>query len=894
MMDRFWQSLQRLFSFFRRAELDRELDAEIASHVQLAIEENLQRGLSPDEARRQALLRFGGSQQAKEQHREARSLPFLETLFQDLRFAFRVLRKSPGFTAVSVLTLALGIGATTAIFSVVYGVLLRPLPFTEPNRIMAIFEVNNHGTWSHLADPNFDDFRDQNHSFEAIAKYNANVVSVSGTSQPTRTMVAGVTPGFFKVFRVQPILGRDFGAEDNKKGAAPVVLVSYGYWKQYLGSPVDVSQSHLRIGNAVYSVIGVLPADFEFPPDVALWLPADLDGENTSRTSHNYLAVGRLRDFVTAQQANSDISALARRIHETSSEQGDYLLKDAAVVPLQDSLTGKVRSPLLILLGAVGFLLLVACANVANLLLAQASVRERELAVRSALGAPRGRLIRQFLTEAFVLSLVGGGFGVLGAFLGIAGLIDLAPENLPRLDSISISIPVFLFALLLTSGVAAGLGAFTAVRATSGDLRGGLEEGGRGQAGSQSSQRIGRAIVAGQIAVTLVLVIGAGLLGRSLLKVLELNPGFRVDKIITMDVALPWAEDPKTKASQGIFFSDLIDRLKQLPGVRNVGATSGLPLDEGGGLPDGQFLLMTQNEIHKSPNDLGALSQQKERLGIADFGVVTHGYFQVLQIPLIRGRFFDEHDGPDSPHVAVISESLARERWPGQDPISHTIEFGNMDGDLRLLTIVGIVGDVHNYSLDLPPRPTVYVDLFQRPRSTITVTMLSDADTQMVTSEARRILHDLNPDIPTRFRTFPQIYSASLGSRRFNVILIGFFGIAALLLATAGVFGVMAYSVSRRTREIGVRVALGASSREVLGMILGQGMRTILIGVAIGLVGALALTRSVQSLLFGVTPTDPLTFAAVILLLMGAALLACYIPARRATKVDPMVALRYE
>jgi len=896
MMDRFWQSLQRLFSFFRRAQLDRELEAEMSSHLELAIEENLRRGLSPTEARRQALLRFGGPQQAKEQHREARSLPFLETLFQDLRFAFRVLRKSPGFSAIAVLTLALGIGATTAIFSVVYGVLLRPLPFSEPNRIMAIFEDNNYGTWSHLADPNFDDFRDQNHSFEAIAKYNADVVSVSGASQPTRTMVAGVTPGFFRVFRVQPVFGRDFNTDDNKKGAAPVVLVSYGYWKQYLGSPLDLSQSHLRIGNAVYSVIGVLPADFQFPPDVALWLPADLDGENTSRTSHNYLSVGRLGDGVTAQQANADISAIARRIHETSSEQGDYLLKDAAVVTLQDSLTGEVRLPLVILLGAVGFLLMVACANVANLLLAQASVRERELAVRSALGAPRGRLIRQFLTEALLLSLIGGGLGLLGASLGIAGLIALAPENLPRLDSVSISIPVLLFALLLTTAVAAGLGAFIAVRATSGDLRGSLEEGGRGQAGSQSSQRIGRAIVTGQIAVTLVLVIGAGLLGRSLLKVLELNPGFRVDKIITMDVSLPWADwtDVKAKAGQAIFFSNLIGRLKQIPGVGNVGATSGLPLDEGGGLPNGQFLLMTQNEISKNPNDLNALSKQKERLGTADFGAVTSGYFQVLQIPLIRGRIFDEHDGPDSPHVAVISESLARERWPSQDPIGHTIEFGNMDGDLRLLTIVGIVGDVRDYGLDLPPKPTVYVDLLQRPRSAITVTMLSDADTQMVTSGARRILHDLNPDIPTRFRTFPQIYSASLGSRRFNVILIGFFGIAALLLATAGVFGVMAYSVSRRTREIGVRVALGASSREVLAMILGQGMRTILIGVAIGLAGSLALTRSVQSLLFGVTATDPLTFAAVILLLTGAALLACYIPARRATKVDPMVALRYE
>ena len=890
----FRQSIYRLSSFFRSAHDDRELEMEMTAHLAFAMEDNLQRGLPPSEARRQALIRFGGPQQAREQHREARSLPFLETLLQDLRFSFRMLAKNSGFTAIAVITLALGIGATTAIFSVVYGVLLRPLPFVEPNRIMAIFEVNNHGTWSHLADPNFDDFRDQNHSFEVVAKYNNDAVSVSGASQPTRNIVAGVTPGFLKVFRVQPVLGRDFNADDNKKGAVPVVLASYGYWKQYLGSPLDLSQSHLRIGNAVYSVIGVVPADFQFPPDVALWLPADLEGENTSRTSHNYLAVGRLRDGVTAQQANSDISALARRIHETSSEQGDYLLKDAAVVPLQDSLTGKVRSPLLILLGAVGFLLLVACANVANLLLAQASVRERELAVRSALGAPRGRLIRQFLTEAFSLSLIGGGLGVLGAFLGIAGLISLAPEDLPRLDSVSISIPVLLFALLLTTAVAAGLGAFTAVRATSGDLRGSLEEGGRGQAGSQSSQRIGRAIVAGQIAVTLVLVIGAGLLGRSLLKVLELNPGFRVDKIITMGIALPWAEDPKTKVSQGIFFSNLIDRLKQLPGVRNVGATSGFPLDGGGGLPDGQFLLMTQNEVPKSFDGFEALFRQKERLGTADFGVVTEGYFQVLQIPLIRGRIFDEHDGPDSPHVAVISESLARERWPGQDPIGHTIEFGNMDGDLRLLTIVGIVGDVRDYGLDLPPRPTVYVDLLQRPRSAITVTMFSDADTQMVTSDARRILHDLNPDIPTRFRTFPQIYSDSLGSRRFNVILIGFFGVAALLLATAGVFGVMAYSVSRRTREIGVRMALGASTREVLGMVLRQGALTSVIGVALGVGGSLVLTRWIQSQLFSVSATDPLTFVAVALLMLLVSLAACLGPAIKAAHVDPMVALRCE
>jgi len=793
-----------------------------------------------------------------------------------------------------VFTLALGIGASTAMFSVVYGVLLRPLPYTDPNRIMAIFEVNRGGTWSRLADPNFDDFRDQNHSFQAIAKYSANIASVSGALQPTRSLVASVSPGFFNVFRVQPIMGRDFNAADAKKGATPVVLVSYGYWKQYLGSPVDLSHSYLKIDNLVFSVVGVLPEGFQFPSDAALWMPSDLEGENPSRTSHNYSAVARLRDGVTVEQANREISAIARRIHDTSSEQGDYLLKDGVVLPLQDSITGKARPALLVLLGAVGFLLLVACANVANLLLAQASVRVRELAVRSALGAARGRLIRQFLTEAFALSLAGGGLGALAAYAGVAGLVALAPGDLPRLDEVSVSIPVLVFAFLLSTAVAAGLGAFIAGRATSGDLHQGLGEGARGQAGSQQGQRIGRVLVAAQIAVTLVLVIGAGLLGRSLKKVLDVNPGFRVDKVVTMDVSLPWVEwnDQKRKDHEAIFFSSLIERLKQIPGMRNVGATSGLPMDNG--LPDGMFLLMTQNEVPKSLDGFDPLFRQKERIGTADFCAATEGYFHVLGIPLLRGRMFDQRDGADSPHVAVISQSLARERWPGQDPIGHTIEFGNMDGDVRLLTIVGIVGDVHEYGLDAPPRPTVYVNLLQRPRSAITVTMLTNADTRMVTSAARGILQELNPEIPASFRTLSQVYSASLGSRRFNLILIAFFGTVALLLATAGVFGVMAYSVSRRTREIGVRLALGAGSREILTMILGQGLRTILIGVAIGVAGSLALTRSLESLLFGVTATDPLTFAAVILLLVGAALLACYVPALRATRVDPLVALRYE
>ena len=812
-------------------------------------------------------------------------------LWQDFRYAARGFAKNPGVTAIMVFTLALAIGATTAIFSVVYGVLLRPLPYVGADRIMAISEVNSHGRPSRLADPNFDDFRDQSHSFQSIAKYSAYPVPVSGASQPTRTTVAPVTPEFLTVFDVEPMMGRDFTASDDKKGAAPVALVSYGYWRQYLGSAHDLSQCRLKMNNAVYSVIGVLPPGFRFPDEVDVWFPADAEGENPSRTSHNYSAVGRLKDGVSVELARDDIGTIARRIYQTN-EKNDYLLRDASVVALQDSITGTVRSPLLILLGAVGFLLLVACANVANLLLAQASVRERELSIRIALGAARGRLIRQFLTEAFLLSLIGGVLGVLAALWGVAGLVALAPEQLPRLDSVSVSLPVLLFAFLLSTAVANGLGAFTAARATRGELRKGLVEGGRGQAGSQGSQRVGRAIVAAQIAITLVLVIGAGLLGRSLMKVLEVNPGFRVDKIVAMDVSLPWVDDVKERAPQGVFFSNLIDRLSRIPGVRDVGAASALPMT--GGLPDGMFLLITQNEVPQAASGLEALFQQKERSGTADFCVATDGYFRVLGIPLIRGRMFDERDAPNAPHVAVISESLAHDRWPHQDPIGHTIEFGNMDGDIRLLTIVGIVGDTHEYGLDEPARPTVYVNLFQRPRAEMTVTMLSDADTRLVSSAARGILRELNPEIPAKFQTFQQVYSASLGSRKFNVILIGFFGITALLLAAAGVFGVMAYSVSRRTREFGVRVALGATSGDVLRMVLGQGMRTILIGVAIGIVGSFALTPAVSSLLFGVRATDPVTFSAVTLLLIGVALLACYIPARRAMKVDPMVALRDE
>jgi putative ABC transport system permease protein len=823
----------------------------------------------------------------------ASRLDWIQTVPADARYALRQLAKNPGFSAIAVLTLALGIGVATAIFSVVYGVLLRPLPYPDPDRIVSIFEVTTKGYPSRLADPNFDDFRDQSRSFQAIAKYTDWTASVSGAAMPTRTTVAAVSPAFLRVLGLAPILGRGFGDADAKRGAAPTILLGYGYWRE-MGSPRDLSQSHLKLDGQVYSVIGVLPAGFRFPHDAGLWIPAGLDGESPSRTSHNYSAIARLKDGVTVQQANAEISGIARRIHDASPEKGDYLLADGMVTSLHEALTGKARLALLVLLGAVGFLLLVACANVANLLLAQASARQRELAIRSALGAGRGRLIRQFLTESLVLSLAGGLLGVAGAVAGVRGLIALAPASLPRLDSIEVSVPVLLFALLLSTAVAAGLGAFTAARATAANPGEDLIQGGRGASGSRAGRRAGRIIVAAQVAITLVLLVGAGLFGRSLIKALEVDPGFRVERIVTMDVSLPFTGDPRVKAWQVGFYANLLERLRGIPGVESVGATSGLPMD--GGHPDGQFLLMSADEVPKSFDALRPFENQKERIGNADFVAATDGYFRTLGIAVVRGRMFEARDAMDAPHAALITESLARERfsYPSRDPIGRTIEFGNMDGDLRLLTIVGVVADTHEYGPDAPPRPTVYVSLFQRPRAEISVTMRSMADPMSVSTAARDILRGLDPEIPARFRTLSQVYAASLGSRRFNVLLVGFFGATALLLATAGVFGVMAYSVSRRTREIGVRVALGAATSDVLRLIVGEGLRTVLIGAALGLAGALVLTRTVSSLLFGVTATDPIAFGSVTLLLLAAALLACWIPARRAAKVDPLVALRSE
>ena len=823
----------------------------------------------------------------------------MQALWQDLRFGLRMMEKSPGFAAIAVLTLALGIGASTSIFSVADAVLFRPLPYLNPQQIVRVWEQAPNGRRMNLANSNFEDFRTQNSTFESMADYEVSLSSVAGGSEPVRVNIAVVSSGFFPTLGVEAFRGRAFSADELRPHGTPAVIVSSRYWQQYLGGTTELSKFHLAIDGRVYPVVGVMPAGFDFPDGVAAWIPSELSPESPTRTGHNWRGLGRVRDGVTVAQARANLSAIARRISDEYGKKVD--LNDVAVVPLADAIVGDVRTGLLTLLGAVALLLLVAGANVAGLLLARTSARRKELAVRAALGAGRGRLIQQFLAESLVLSFAGGALGILIASWTVKALPAILPTNLPRQEGIAVNASVLLFALAATVAVAVALGLFAAWRAGAADLQEALCSGSRSYTGSGGGERLRGSLVIGEIAATLVILVGAGLLGRSFLRLISTSPGFRQENLVAMEFSLPvpldWSLSQAEIARQIHLTDELVARVRAIPGAESAGVAGALPVAAGDNLADGGFLILNGQKPPANFDDFGRMAQDPSILGHADYCVASEGYFRTLGISLLRGRIFGDEDDANSPHVAVISEALARQRWPNQDPIGQTIEFGNMDGNLKPLTIVGIVRDVRAAGLDSPSPAIVYVDYRQRgmnANASPTILVRSAGPSGEIVSAARGIFRELAPDVPVKFSTFEDDMGGWLADRRFLLLLVGLFAAAALALAAVGIYGVVAFSVTRRTQEIGVRVALGAQRADVLRLVLGEGARMAAIGVVIGVGASLAVTRLLSSLLFGITATDPATFAGVAVLLALVTLAASYIPAHRAMSVDPMTALRHE
>ena len=878
----------------RKADLEREL----RSDLDLEEEEQRESGLSPEEARYAARRALGNATLIKEQTHEAWGWVRLERFLQDLQYALRQLRRSPGFAAAAILTLALGIGASTSIFSVADAVLLRPLSYPNPEQLVRVWEQMPNGHRPNLAESNFEDFLTQNNTFARLAAYDFGIASVSGGREPARVNVAAVSSGFFPTFGAQPLRGRLFATEEQRPHGTPAIIVSYGYWQRYLGGAADFSKFHLDLEGGSYPVVGVMPAGFDFPSDVAAWIPRELDPPGPSRTGHNWQVVGRVRDGVTVAQARANLSAIARRIRHQYGTEVD--LNDAAVVPLAEAIVGDVRSALLTLLAAVGLLLLVACANVAGLLLARTAARRKELAVRAALGAGRGRLIQQFLAESFVVSLAAGILGLLMAAGGTRLLPVILPADLPLQGRIAINPAVLLFGLSVTVIVSVALGLFAAWRAGGGNLQDALNAGSRtGAAGSQRARNI---LVVGEIAITMVILVGAGLLGRSFLRLISTSPGFRQQNLVTMEFSPPVGNgqqgmDQAAIARQVQLLDNIVAQLRAIPGTESLGLAGAVPVAAGDNLPEGTFLVLNGHNPPANFDEFGRMGQNQVQTGHALYAVATEGYFKTLGIPLIRGRMFQDQDTLNSPNVALISQALARRRWPDQNPIGQTIEFGNMDGNLKPLTIVGIVGDVRARGLDAPPDSVIYFDFRQRGmnvNATPTILVRTSAPQGEVVAPARAIFHQLAPEVPVKFSTFVEQMGGWLASRRFLLLLVGLFAAAALLLAAVGLYGVVAFFVTRRTQEIGIRMAIGAQRSDVLRLVLGEGARMAGLGIVIGIVASLAVTRLVSSLLFGISATDPLTFSSVALLLSLVALAAAYIPARRAMRVDPVTALRYE
>jgi putative ABC transport system permease protein len=889
------EMLKRLGSVLRRRAVEDGLSEEIRFHLDQQTEKNIRAGMHPEEARRQALIKFGGVEHVKEQTRDEFRPALFEDFFRDLRYGARILRRAPGFALIAIVTLGLGIGAATAVFSVVNGVLLAPLPYPQPDRIVRMLQIDANGRRNgNVSEPNFNDWRSLTRSFQAMAQTQVGPVPVTAGSERLMANVAAVSREFCAVMGVQPARGRSFQSEDQQRGAAPAALISDRFWRTRFGAaPLD--ELTVRVGDRVHQVVGVMPESFDYPVGTDTWYPRELDEPSTSRSAHNYQVVARLADAVPLEAAVADLSALSRAL---KVQHGDSTwMSDAVAVPLREQLTATSRPTLLLLFVAAVVLLLIACLNVSNLQLARASTRRRELAVRLAVGAGRGRITRQLFAEALVLSLAASVNGIALAYGGVRTLVLLQPANLPRADNIELDAIALGFAVLAALITAVALGVATAVRAANQDVRETLSEGTRTLAGGRTSERVRQGLVIAQVALTILLLTGAGLLARSFINLVAVDPGYRTTDALLLDLQWNYSDVPAVQSRRKQTQQELLQRLQTLPGVQQVGLINAFPLG-GGFFANGLFTeMLTADEftsfddVRRAFSDPQRIAEFKSRQGMAGYRIASENYFSAMGIRLIRGRLFQDSDGPDAPHVAVISQSLAESRWPGQDPLGRFIQFGNMDGDLRGLRIVGIVSDVREVSPETVPGPLLYGYYKQRMASRYTIVVRTDAGTGIAPA-IRQVIRDADPELPLQVRTIEEAFDRALAGRRFSLTLIAVFSVTALILATLGIYGLVAYLVEERTREIGIRLALGAESTDVLRLVLGKGIVLALSGIAVGLGAAVGLSRFLEGMLFGVTPTDPVALMAVMAITLIAVLAASYVPARRAMLVQPVIAMR--
>jgi putative ABC transport system permease protein len=885
---------------FSRRRLYDDLSEEIQQHLQEKIEELVASGMPRKEATAAARCEFGNVTLTEEDSREVWQWPSIENFLMDVRFGARMLRKNPGFTAVAVLTLGLGIGANTAIFGVVNAVLLRPLPFKQPSRLMMLFEGIPKLGFPKMgfSAPDFVVFERAQKSFESVGVYQNKYFNISGDREPERLMAARISSSVFPMLGAEPMLGRTFTIGEDALGQN-VVILSYGLWQRRFGADSGIIGRNLELNRQPYTVIGVMPKAFNFPlrgpqgsEPAELWVPMAFTATELEGWGTNYMngVLARLRPGLAFEQASAEAESLSRSIGSnyppelTKAFQGAEL--KVSMNSYHEEVVKSVRTLLLILMAAVVLVLLIACANVATLLVSRAASRQKEVALRTTLGATRVRLLRQMLTESLLLALIGGSLGLAFAFWVKTLLLSLVPESVPLPRDIPIGGRVIVFVLAASFLTTVLFGLVPAFQVSAMALHGPLQEGGRGGTPGRLRHRLQGFFVTVEFALALVLLIGSGLLIRSFAKLLEANPGFRPDHVLTLKIPIPserYTRAPKVRQ----FYEQLLDRAGNIPGVKAVGLTSDLPLS-------GCGTIAIQIEGGRSGGETPQAICQTWQVG---------NYFQTLGVPLLKGRSFTLEDRIDAQPVAIVSEAAGRQFWPGQDPIGKRIRWGVYT---PWQTIVGIVGDVNDEPLGQPARLHVYrpylqmADLFFEDTRfgevrSMNLAVLSQTDPASLTSAVIGQIHWLDPDLAVaHIRTMAQVISSSVAGPRFNTLLLGVFAGVALFLAAIGIYGVMAYAVTQQTHEIGIRLALGAQPRNVLQLVLRRGVRLAGVGAMFGVAAALALTRLMAGLLYDVSATDPVTFSCVVILLLAIALLACYVPARRAMRVDPMVALRYE